>query len=185
MKFLKTIPILLFCCFTFSYAAEFSANRAEKVSIFLKKIAKRTKKTVILKQATFSEQDLNSYLNIVYTRKYAPEVKYLKLYLDNDNVISGIMKVKLIGKKYDKVPSFLKDFEIEFSGQLECRNYRIRYIFEKIKINGTSFSPEILDEAFSAGQAGIKEPKSIFDWFNFLPGIKKVQVRDKRITFFY
>ena len=42
------------------------------------------------------------------------------------------MKVYLAGKKYEKVPSFLKDIEIEFSGKLECENYRVRYIFEKM-----------------------------------------------------
>ena len=138
-----------------------------------------------MKKVTFTQSELNSYLNIVYIKRYTPEVKFIKLKLENKNYVSGSMEVKLTGEKYEKVPSFLKDFEIDFSGKVECENRRMRYIFEKLKINGTSFSPEILDEAFYAAQTGFKIKKSIFDWFNLLPGLKDIKIDHKKITIFY
>jgi hypothetical protein len=109
----------------------------------------------------------------------------LKLDLRKTNRVSGVMKVKLTGEKYEKVPSFLKDFEIEFEGKLECENYRVRYQFEKMEINGTLFSPEILDEAFYAAQSSFKIKKSIFDWFSLLPGLKNMLIEHKKITIYY
>ena len=138
-----------------------------------------------MKSVTFTEAELNSYLNIIYSRRYAPEVKYLKLDLKKENFVSGNMKVLLKGEKYEKLPSFLKDFEIDFEGKIECNRYRMRYNFEKIKINGTTFSPEILDEAFFAAQKNYKIKKSIFDWFRLLPGIKNIKTENKKITFYY
>lgn len=166
-------------------ATEFSVEKARRVDDFLKRIAERNRHSVFLKKMTFSEAELNSYINIFYIKRYSPEVKYLKLNLRKKNQVSGVMKVKLTGEKYEKVPSFLKDFEIEFDGKLECENYRVRYQFEKMEINGTLFSPEILDEAFYAAQSGFRIKKSIFDWFSLLPGLKNVLIEDKKITIYY
>ena len=166
-------------------AAEFSVEKARRVDDFLKRIAEKNRSSVFLKKITFAEDELNSYINIFYLKRYSPEVKYLKLELRKKNLVSGVMKVKLTGEKYEKVPSFLKDFEIEFEGKLECENYRVRFQFDKMEINGTLFSPEILDEAFYAAQSGFKIKKSIFDWFSLLPGLKNVLIEHKKITIFY
>jgi len=184
---MKTKSLVL-CLAIFSmtlFSAEFSIEKAKRIDNFLKRIRVKKKKTLFLKKMTFTQRELNSYLNIFYLKRYAPEVKYIKLYLEKNNYINGTMKVKLIGEKYEKVPSFLKDIEIDFDGKVECENYRVRYIFEKMRINGTQFAPEILDEAFSAAQSNIKVKKSIFDWFYLIPGLKNVIVDFKRITFFY
>jgi hypothetical protein len=178
--------IFFFIFFTFVlFAAEFSVDKARRVDDFLKRIAEKNRSSVFLKKITFTEDELNSYINIFYLKRYSPEVKYLKLDLRKTNRVSGVMKVKLTGEKYEKVPSFLKDFEIEFEGKLECENYRVRYQFEKMEINGTLFSPEILDEAFYAAQSSFKIKKSIFDWFSLLPGLKNMLIEHKKITIYY
>ncbi len=181
------VTLILSLCLGSSpaYAGELSIHKAKKIDNFLQKIAKARKSDVFLRRGTFSEDELNSYLNLVYAKRYAPEVKYINLELTKENHISGSLKVKLLGSKYDSVPSFLRDFEIAFSGKIECDKYRMRYLFDSLKINGTSFSPEVLDEAFGAAQGNVKVKSSLFDWFNFLPGIKKVAVDYKTITFFY
>lgn len=184
MKF-KILILCLFIFKIFSFGSEFSIEEAEKVDRFLKKAREKQKRSVFLKQITFTQDELNSYLNIIYTKKYAPEVKYIKLNLENGNYVNGTMKVKLTGQKYEKVPSFLKNIEVEFNGKVECENYRMRFFFEDLKINGASFSPEILDEAFSAAQTNFKVKKSMFDWFDLLPGLKNSVIGYKKITLYY
>lgn len=179
------LTLSLFLCSFLSATQEFSVHKAKKIDHFLQRIAKAKKTKVFLRKGSFSEDELNSYLNMIYAKRYAPEVKYINLKLGKKNFITGTMKVKLLGKRYKDVPSFLRDFEIEFSGKVECDKYRMRFIFKTLKINGTGFSPELLDEAFSAAQGNVKVKTSLFDWFNFLPGIKKVEIDVKKITFFY
>jgi hypothetical protein len=184
---LKIAMLLLFIVVSFSsgLAAELSPAKAEKVDLLLKQIAKNNKKTVFLRKVTFSQDELNSYLNLVYIKRYTPEVKYIDLKLDKKNSVAGTIKVKLAGEKYDQVPSFFKDIEIAVSGKVECRNYRMRFLFENLEINGAGFSPEILDEAFGAAQADFKVKSSIYDWFDLLPGIKNIVIDYKKITIFY
>lgn len=181
----KVCLIILIAFSVLLIPSEFSIDKAKKVDDFLRRIREKKRDAVYLKKMTFSERELNSYLNIFYLKRYSPEVKYMKLDLRNNNHVSGIMNVKLIGKKYEKVPSFLKNIEIVFSGKLESKNYRVRYVFDKMEINGTHFSPEILDEAFNAAQAGFNVKKSIFDWFSLLPGLKNVVIGHKKITVYY
>ena len=188
MKRKITIFLIVFVTFGFfasTSTSEFSVDKAKRMDETLKRIAKRKRNTPFLRKITFPQASLNSYLNIFYTKRYAPEVKYIKLKLEKNNFANGIMKIKLKGKKYDKVPSFLRDIEVEVSGKVECEKYRMRYVFDKLKINGNSFSPELLDEAFAAAQINSRVKKSMFDWFDLFPGIKKVIIDYKKITLFY
>ncbi len=178
------MSVLIFTNFIFS--TEFSIEKPKKVTKILNRIAKRkNQKSLLLRKITFSESEFNSYLNHIYTKKFSPEVKYVKIRLRDKNRINGFLKIKLEGKKYKQVPSFLKNIEVEIDGNVFCENYRMRIDFKELKINGTSFAPEILDEAFSAAQSGNKIKKSMYDWFRLLPGIKKIQVNHRKITFFY
>jgi hypothetical protein len=183
LTFLSIIFVLA-GAFLFS-SSEFSWEKAKRVDETLKRLAKYKKPRVFLKKISFSENDLNSYLNLVYRVKYTPEVKYIKLELEKENHVSGTMKIKLEGKKYKDVPSFLKDIEVEVAGKIQCQNYRMRFVFEKLKVNGTNFSPEVLDEAFGAAQVNYKVKKSMYDWFDLMPGLKNVVVDEKKITIFY
>ncbi len=164
---------------------EFSLQKAKQVDFFLKRIAKQQRHKVFLRKISFSQEQLNSYLNLVYIKKNTPEVKYVKLHLHKKNYVNGTINIQLKGKKYEKVPSFLRDIEVEASGRVECDNYRMRFIFESLKVNGTGFSPEALDEAFGAAQVDYKVKKSMYDWFDLLPGIKKIILDEKKITIFY
>ncbi|MCP4147403.1 MAG: hypothetical protein GY757_06600 [bacterium] len=188
-KLLIRLSLVLFVLVSFglnTFGEEFSIDLAKKVDRKLKRIAKKRKrKSVFLKKVTFTQEELNSYLNIFYTKKYAPEVKNIKINLEKENHANGVLKIKLVGKKYEKVPSFLRDIEVEFSGKVECETYRMRYQFSKIKVNGKTFSPEMLDEAFSAAQVNARVKKSMYDWFDLLPGIKSVVLDYKKITLFY
>ncbi|MCK4835081.1 MAG: hypothetical protein KAT17_00500 [Candidatus Aminicenantes bacterium] len=184
MKF-KIAALILISVSVGLFSAEFSVEKAKRVDDFLRRIREKDRKTVFLKKMTFTQRELNSYINIFYLKRYSPEVKYLKLNFRKNNYVTGVMKVKLTGKKYESVPSFLRDIELEFSGKLECKNYRVRYIFNKMEINGTLFAPEILDEAFHAAQSNIDLKKSIFDWFSLLPGLKNVIIDYKKITIYY
>jgi hypothetical protein len=178
--------IIIFIMFSFYlFSADFSVEKAKRVDRIIKKISKKQKRSVFLRKITFSQYELNSYLNYIYIKKFTPEVKKIKLTLRKNNNISGYMKIKLIGKRYEKVPSFLKDFEIDFDGKVECENYRMRYAFDDITINGNKFSPEVLDEAFGAAQVGFDIKKSMFDWFELLPGIKNIIIDYKKITIYY
>jgi len=182
---MKKILLILLLTPVFIFPSEFSIDKAKKIDRYLKRLATKKHESVILKKITFSQKDLNSYLNLIYARRYAREVKYIKLKLGKNNFVSGNMKILLHGDKYKNIPSFLKDFEIDFEGKLFCDNYRMRYDFEKVKINGTTFAPEILDEAFGAAQSGYKIKKSMFDWFRLLPGIKNLKTDYKKLIIFY
>jgi hypothetical protein len=179
------LSIILFISASIGVQAEISMEKAKRVDLILKRIAKKNKKAPFLRKISFSQQELNSYLNYIYIKKNTPEVKKIDLKLRKNNFVSGTMKIKLVGKKYQKVPSFLRDIELEFEGKVECEQYRMRYVFEDIRINGTKFSPELLDEAFNAAQVGYKVKKSMYDWFELMPGIKNVSVDLKKITLFY
>ncbi len=165
-------------------SSEFSVDKGRRIENFLTLIARKPK-SVFLRKVSFSEHELNSYLNIFYARKYAPEAKYIKLKLGKENYLSGTIKVELSAKKYKDIPDFFRDFEIDFSGTIESEKSRMRFVFENLKINGTSFSPELLDETFGIAQGKVEVKKSLFDWFNLLPGIKKVSVDEKKVTFYY
>lgn len=164
---------------------EFSVDQANRVDLALKQIAKKKRVTPFLRKITFSQDELNSYLNIIYARDYAPELKYINLKLDKNNSVNGVMKIKLDAKQYEQVPVFLRDIKIEFSGKIESENSRMRYLFESLKINKATFSPGVLDEAFGAAQGNARIKKSIFDWFDLFPGIKKMAVDYQEITVFY
>jgi len=186
-KFIKkTITFLFIISFCFSLSAgEFSKEDAKKIANFLKKAKKLKRKNLFLRKVSFTEKEFNSYINLIYIKKYASEAKYVHLNLERKNKISGNMKLKLIGKKYSKIPSFLKDIEVKFSGIIESENYKMRFLFTKIFINDTEYSPQILDEAFTAYQVKQKVKKSMFDWFNLLPGLRNVKITKRRILLFY
>lgn len=169
---------------TAAQSSEFSADKGRRIENFLQRIA-RAKKSVFLRKVTFNQDDLNAYLNIFYARKYAPEAKYIKLQLGKENYVSGTVKVELSEKKYKDIPDFFRDFEVDFSGTIESEKSRMRFVLETLKINGTGFSPEILDETFGLVQGNVDVKTSIFDWFNLLPGVKKVSVDEEKITFYY
>ncbi|MCX6555089.1 MAG: hypothetical protein NTZ12_08765 [Candidatus Aminicenantes bacterium] len=166
-------------------AADFSMEKAKKIEKFLERIASRRQPSLFLKKTTFSESELNSYLNLLYTKKYAPEISFIELRLRDKDEVSGSLKVKLDGEKYAAVPQFLRDIDVSFQGKFECSNYHMRYVFRELVINGSPYSPDVLDEAFNAAQINAKTKKSLFDWFTLLPGLKKVQSAEKTIFFYY
>lgn len=158
---------------------------ARKIDRFLTRIAGEPHKRVVLRKVTFTQEELNAYLNRIYIPRFAKEVSRLELQLQNENVVSGAMDVRLEGDRFKGLPSFLRDFNLRFEGHLESKNRRMRYLFKDIRINGTRFAPEVLDEAFASAQTGFRVQKSIFDWFTLLPGLKKVAVESGRITLYY
>ncbi len=176
--------ILLLLCGWLA-AEEFSPEKASRVDDFLTRVARRRSSGIFLKKATFSEEEINSYLNLIYLKRYAPEVGYISLRLKEKNQVGGTMKVKLSDKTYGAVPSFLRDINVQFDGRVECAHYRMRYLFDRLIVNGASFSPELLDEAFTAAQVRAKVKRSLFDWFALLPGLKNAAIAEKAITFFY
>jgi len=182
---LKTAACLFLATAAFAAAADFSLDKAKRIDRFLARIAARRQPGLFLKKMAFSESELNSYLNLIYVKKYAPEVSAIDLRLKDKNLVSGTLKVKLAGEKYTAVPQFLRDVEVSFSGKFECSNYHMRYAFAELVINGSHFSPDVLDEAFSAAQFNAKIKRSIFDWFTLLPGLKNVQSSEKTIFFYY
>jgi hypothetical protein len=181
----KPTICLFFLLATAVVAADFSMEKAKRVEQFLTRIAIPRQPSLFLKKTAFSEAELNSYLNLLYIKKYAPEVTFIELRLGDKDEVSGSVKVKLAGAKYASVPEFLRDVDIRFQGKFECSNYHMRYIFRELVLNGSNYSPEILDEAFTAAQFNARTKRSIFDWFTLLPGLKKVQSSEKTITFFY
>jgi hypothetical protein len=181
----RNIVCIFLALAAYAAAADFSLEKAKRVDAFLSRIAIRRQPSLFLKKMTFSESELNSYLNLIYVKKYAPEVTFIELRLKEKNQVDGAFKLKLAGEKYAAVPQFLRDVDVRFSGKFECSNYHMRYVFTELVINGSRFSPEVLDEAFSAAQLGVKTKRSIFDWFTLLPGLKNVQSTEKTIYFFY
>jgi hypothetical protein len=182
----RTLAMSLFLALAAAaFAGDFSPEKARKIDSFLGRIAARRQPSLFLKKAAFSEAELNSYLNLIYTRKYAPEMTFIDLRLKDKNRVDGSLKVKLAGEKYAAVPQFLRDTEVRFRGTFECSNYHMRFVFSELVINGSHFSPDVLDEAYGAAQFNASIKRSIFDWFTLLPGLKNVQCSEKTIIFFY
>ncbi len=183
---LKTATLLFLALATLAAAADFSLDKAKRIDGFLARIAARRQPALFLKKMAFSESELNSYLNLIYVKKYAPEVTFIELRLQGQEPgQTAVLKVKLVGEKYSVVPQFLRDVEVGFNGRFECSNYHMRFAFSELVINGSHFSPDILDEAYGAAQFNAKTKKSIFDWFTLLPGLKNVQSSEKTIYFYY
>jgi hypothetical protein len=166
-------------------AGEFSVEQANRVDLALAQIAKKKRLTPLLRKITFSQDELNSYLNIIYTKQYAPQIKYIHMKLDKNNIVNGVLSIKLDAREYAQVPEFLRNINVDVSGKIESENSRMRYLFESLKINGANFSPNLLDQAFGAAQGNTKNKKSLFDWFDLLPGLKKLAVDTNQITIFY
>jgi hypothetical protein len=181
----RAFACLLLAAALLAAAGEFSPEKARRVDSFLARIAARRQASLFLKKMVFSESELNSYLNLIYTKKYAPEVTFIELRLKDKNGVDGSLKVKLAGERYRAVPEFLRDTEVRFSGLFECSNYHMRFVFTELVINGSHFSPDVLDEAYGAAQFNAKIKRSIFDWFTLLPGLKSVQSSEKQIVFLY
>jgi len=181
----KILSCLLLMAAAVSGASDHSLDKAKRVDGFLARIAARRQASLFLKKMAFSESELNSYLNLIYTKKYAPEMTFIELRLKDKNLVDGSLKIKLAGEKYKTVPEFLRDTEVRFSGRFECSNYHMRFVFSELFINGSRFSPDVLDEAYGAAQFNARIKKSIFDWFTLLPGLKNVQSSEKKITFYY
>ena len=166
-------------------AAEFSFEKAKRVDDFLNRIARLERQTLFLHKMTFSQDEFNSYLNLIYVKRYAPEVTFIDLELQEKNRVKGRLHVKLDAPQYDNIPSFLRDVDVRVNGRVECENNRTRYVFEELWVNGASFSPEVLDEVYGLAQVGAKVKSSIYDWFSLLPGLKKFTTGPKSITLYY
>jgi len=187
MRIKLILLILMFSRFIIlsDFSDTLSIEQAKRVNKFLTSIRKKSTKSILLKKRIFTEQEINSYLNLIYIRRYTPEVKYLQLSFKRYNYVEGKARILLKGERYKNVPGFLKNIEVEFEGNLECNKYRMRFIYKKIRINGTDFSPEILDEGFSAAQGNRKIKKSIFDWFRLFPGIKSIKTEIHKVIIYY
>ncbi|MDD8013354.1 MAG: hypothetical protein PHX05_07750, partial [Acidobacteriota bacterium] len=68
-------------------AGDFSLEKAKRVDGFLARIAARRQASLFLKKMVFSESELNSYLNLVYIKKYAPEVTSIELHLKDKDLV--------------------------------------------------------------------------------------------------
>jgi hypothetical protein len=189
MKKKIAIIILLGFVFTFTMLSEdLSIIKAQRVNKILNKISKGRHlrlKSIVMKEVSFTQEEFNSYMNKIYLPKFFPEAKELNIEFFSDNIMKVQVKVEMKGEKYKKIPSLFKKFELETEGTIFSKKYQMRYEFKTLKINGTSFSPDLLDEAASTFQSGYKVKKSLFDWFQLLPGIKKVSAAYKKITFYY
>ena len=181
----RVVNIFLVLFFIRLNAVDFSMDQAKRVEDFLNRIAQKPNNTIFLKKITFSESELNSYLNLIYTKKFTPEIKYLFLNLYDKNQVSCEAKIVLNGPKYDTVPQFLRDITVKGQGKIECANYRMRFLIQDLYVNNTRFSPEILDEAYVTAQGNVNIKKSLFDWFTLLPGLKNMNTGNKTVTFFY
>jgi len=168
-------------------ATEFRPDeeKARQLDVFLKKIAKDTRQRVFLRHKRFDQSTVNSYLALIYLPRYAREVKNIKLEFHKENWVSGQVSIRLTGEKYQKLPGFLKEMDLEINGIIESRPQQMRFQIKELKLNRTSFSPEILDEAFATFQGGKKVKRSIFDWFTLLPGIKRISSDEGSLTLFY
>ncbi len=189
---MKNLPILLILTiFTLLPHILMSADthhdmeKAKQMDLFLKKIAEDSRPRVFLRRKSVDQSTVNSYLSLIYLPRYAREVKEAQLSFHKDNWVSGRISIRLAGEKYRHLPGFLKEMDLEMSGIIESRPEQMRFQIKELKLNSTTFSPEILDEAFSTFQGGNKVKRSIFDWFTLLPGIKRISSDEGSLTIFY
>jgi hypothetical protein len=181
----RLLPLLLAGLAALLAAADYSLEQGRRIDDFLTRIGARRSGALFLRKATFSQTELNAYLNLFYNRKFAPEVSAIELDLKDDNRIDGSARVLLKGKRYDSVPAFLRNIEVRFAGRFECTNYRMRFLIEELIVNGAHLSAEVLDEAYSAAQGQARIKRSIFDWFSLLPGVKGLSCSRGKVTFLY
>jgi hypothetical protein len=180
-----SIPVAMILFSALLGAADHAYEQGRRIDDFLSRIAGRRSGAIFLRKATYSAEELNAWLNLFYTKKYAPEVTAINLELKDDNYLSGTARAELKGKRYDTVPSFLRSVDVRFAGRIESSNSRMRFLIEELAVNNTTLSPGALDEAYSLAQGSVKIKKSIFDWFSLLPGIKGLYCSRDRITFLY
>lgn len=170
------------------FADEFSINQARRVNGILNAIAQNRhlrQNTPVMKTVSFSQQELNAYINKIYCPKFIPEVQYFKISLYPENRVEAEADIELSEKKYPRIPAFFRSFHLKTVGDIYSREYRMRFDMETLEINGTGFSPEVLDETFGAFQSGYSVKRSLFDWFTLLPGIKKIATEYQKIIFYY
>jgi len=180
----KLILLLLLPALNFN-AAEYDREAAERVAAFLERISGPPSPSPFLREVTFSENECNSYLNLIHIPLNLPEVKHIGLAFAPENTISGEIQLDLQGNSYRLIPAGLRKATIEFSGIFECSNYLGRFLLRELRVNGASFSPHLLDELMQTVQLGQAEKKSLFDWYPLLPGLKQIRTDRGSVSLLY
>jgi hypothetical protein len=186
----KVIPgliLLAAASLVLSALSETGPSRAVRdIDAFMEKMRAAPRSAVIfLKQRSFSEELFNLYLNQIYIKKEIPEVKQISMKFLENGYLQVDLRMELEPAKFSKVPAAFLKPRIEMKTTVESSNGKMRLKPSSIHLNGVPFSPELLNELLALAQSGRATKRSLYDWFELFPGIRKIEVEKARIIFFY
>jgi len=183
---LVSIFLVLFFSLIATGAQNYSRQEVDKVLKAIEKVegetASRTKRS--LKKISITESELNSYIAYRIEEESEKFMKELRIKLFKKNKIEGIVLIDLRG---EKVPKFLRpQMTFYFGGKLEARDGLVRFILKNLFLEEQRIEPKVLDFIIAfAAKIENYEVWSINDWWELPHGIKEVETKRGKASFFY
>jgi len=178
--------VIMVCIAIFlSAGIDQKTKNALKVQHTLKKIEKHHQRSGQKAQtAVVSQTELNDYIEFRLAREKDIAISDIDVTLLDRNHVGGI--ARLDSKSMGLELLFGDKLIIDFKGLVESRMGSARMNWHKVRLNGQSVNPEMLDKLIqTAAHYNGTRARSIRDWYEMPKGIKRVVVQNRRATLHY
>ena len=137
-----------------------------------------------MRQAEFSDNDLNVYIRHRLRESREDVLRDARVRLYEGNRIEGWFELDFSAHK---IPAFIKPrMNLYFMGALFVHDGAIRFEFKDIFLEKERVPLMMLDMiVFAASQLGKTDATSISQWHRLPPGIRDIRTADGRFTLFY
>ena len=184
----KTAFIFLFLSFSIlsSGIQDYSLPEAQKVLKAIEKMESEQSRgdEDSHKKIVITEKELNSYIAYRIETEKEEVMKELRLKLFKRNRIEGKVLIDLKGQK---IPVFIRpQMTLFFGGKLEVKNGKARLDIKDLFLEDQRVKPTILDIILNiASKTNKTEISSMKDWYELPYGIKDIETKRRKVTFYY
>ena len=182
--FFTALLLALAECVCLWAQAEGEPVEARRVREALALIEKEARPAGPLRQAAFSDNELNVYIRhrLRQSREDILRSAHVRLY--EGNRVEGWMELDFSGHK---IPAFIKKrINLYFMGSLFVRDGFIRFEFKDIFLEKERVPLIMLDMiVFVASQLGKTDATSVSQWHPLPPGIRDIRTAEGRFTLLY
>ncbi len=157
---------------------------ARRIREALDRIEKAARPAGPLRQAEFSDNDLNVYIRHRLNQSREDVLRDARIRLYEGNRIEGWMELDFSAYK---IPAFIKKrMNLYFMGSLFVRDGSIRFEFKDIFVEKERVPLMMLDMiVFIASQLGKTDATSVSQWHRLPPGIRDIRTAEGRFTLLY
>ncbi len=182
--YFPTLLLVLAGCISLRAQAVEEPVEARRVRETLARIEKEARPAGPLRQAAFSDNDLNVYIRHRLRQSREDVLRNARIRLYESNRIEGWMELDFSGRK---IPAFIKKrMNLYFMGSLFVRDGFIRFEFKDIFLEKERVPLMMLDMIiFIASQLGKTDAVSVSQWHPLPAGIRDIRTAEGRFTLFY